>query len=57
MRLPRMTIRMWMSLIAMLAVALAAIVTASSLMRDAREKEADERWATPWLRELDAYRL
>ena len=55
MRLPRMTTRRWMLLIALVAVALVAIQTAALLVRDARQKAADERWTNPWLREQDAY--
>ena len=55
MRLPRMTIRRWMILIALVAVVLVAISTAALLVRDAREKARDERWTDPWLREQDDY--
>jgi hypothetical protein len=44
-----------MVLIALVAVALVAIQMAALLVRDARQKAADERWADPWLREQDDY--
>jgi hypothetical protein len=55
MRLPRMTTRRWMVLIALVALALVAIQMAALLVRDARQKAADERWADAWLREQDDY--
>lgn len=51
----RMTTRRWMLLIAMVAVALVAIPMAALLIRDARQKAADQRWTDPWLREQDDY--
>jgi hypothetical protein len=55
MRLSRLTTRRWMLLIAFVAVALVAIPMAALLIRDARQKAADERWTDPWLREQDDY--
>lgn len=55
MRLPRMTIRRWMILVALVAVVLVAISTAALLVRDAREEARDERWTDPRLREQDDY--
>jgi hypothetical protein len=50
-----MTTRRWRLLIALVAVALVAIPMAALLIRDARQKAADERWTDPWLREQDDY--
>jgi hypothetical protein len=55
MQLPRMTTRRWMLLIALVAVALVAIPMAALLIRDARQKAADERWTDPYLRAQDDY--
>ena len=55
MRLPRMTTRRWMILIAWVAVTLVAISTVALLVRDAWQKAADERCTNPWLREQDDY--
>jgi len=39
----------------LVAVALVAIPMAALLLRDARQKAADERWSNPTLRAGDAY--
>lgn len=55
MRTPRMTTRGWMVIVALVAVALVAIPMAALLVRDSRQKAADERWSNPALRAHDAY--
>jgi hypothetical protein len=55
MRTPKMTTRRWMLVVALVAIALVAVPMAALLVRDAREKAEDERWANPWLRAGDDY--
>lgn len=55
MRPPGMTTRRWILLVALTAMTLAAIPIVALLLRDARQRAADERWSDPLLRQQDAW--
>lgn len=50
-----MTTRRWMAAIGLIALALVVLDLALLMVRDARQKAADERWSDPYLRAEDAY--
>ena len=46
MRLPQMTTRRWMIVVAICAIALVAYRIIALILWDARKKQADDRWLT-----------
>lgn len=51
----KMTTRRWMLAVALIALGIVAAEWGAILIRDARQKAADERWADPYLRSEDEY--